>query len=100
MPDLTIDLPDKLHERFVQVAKAEGTDAETLARQIITLKVGYNPSSREKPISTGFLERQTDDVLLVAEKEPVYFVDPGKREFVLVSNIQYEQLLTSETPQV
>lgn len=75
VPDLTIDLPDELHERLHQIAKAEGTDAETLVHQTITLSVGYNPSSLEHPVSTRFLERQTDDVILVANNEPVYFID-------------------------
>lgn len=98
MPDLTIDLPDELHERLNQFATVVGTDVETLVLQIISLRVGYNPSLREKPISTALLEKQTDDVLLVAAKEPIYFIDPVKREFVLISVDQYEQLLASNIP--
>ncbi|WP_424942109.1 hypothetical protein [Aliiroseovarius crassostreae] len=100
MPDLTIDLPDALHKRLCEIAEDEGTDAEALTRQMITLKVGFNPSSREKPISTGFLKRQTEDVLSVANREPVFFIDSENREFVVVSTEYYEQHQTPDTSEI
>lgn len=97
MPDLTLNLPYGLYGRLCELARDDRVSAETLAHQIITLKVGYNPSSGENPISIGFLRRHTDDVLAIADREPVYVTGSENRKFVLVSADYDERLLTPDT---
>ncbi|WP_294607158.1 hypothetical protein [uncultured Roseovarius sp.] len=97
MPDLILNLSYDLYGRLCELARDDGVSAETLARQTITLKVGCNPSSEEKPISTGFLRRHTDDVLAIADREAVYLKDSEERKFVLVSADYDPRLLTPGT---
>jgi len=96
MPDLTIEFPDALLDRLQQIADEEGIAPETLVRHAIALKVGVNPSSMEKPISVGFLTRQTHDVLHVGTNEPVHFIDGNGRKFVLVSAEYYDDHLPNQ----
>ena len=95
MPDLLLDLSYDLYGRLHELARDDGVPAETLACQTITLKVGCNPSSKETPISTGFLRRHTDDVLMIADKKPVYITGSEGRKFVLVSADYDPRLLSS-----
>ncbi|APE44258.1 hypothetical protein FIU89_03570 [Roseovarius sp. THAF27] len=94
MPDLILNLSHDLFGRLCELARDDGVSAETLARQTITLKVGCNPSSGENPISTGFLRRHADDVLAIADREPVYLKDSEDRKFVLVSSDYDPRLLS------
>lgn len=97
MPDLTFDLPDELHDRLREIAADFDISAEDLVRQMITLKVGCNPSSSTNPISTDFLSRFTNEVLAVADKEPVYLIDADKRQYVLISVDYHDRILTPGT---
>ncbi|UWQ32065.1 hypothetical protein K3555_16005 [Leisingera sp. M527] len=94
MPDLTLDLPDELYDRFCEMAATFDVSAETLVRQTITLKVGCNPSSNCSPISTNFLSQFTDEVLAVADNEPVYLIDADKQKYVLLSIDYHDRILT------
>ncbi|OWV41238.1 hypothetical protein [Mameliella alba] len=94
MPDLILNLSYDLYGRLCELARDDGVSAETLTRQTITLKVGCNPSSGENPISTGFLRRHTDDVLAIADREPVFLKDSKDRKFVLVSSDYDPRLLS------
>ncbi|MBQ4808551.1 hypothetical protein J4717_13830 [Phaeobacter sp. HS012] len=94
MPDLTIDLPDELYDRFCEMAATFDISTETLVRQTITLKVGCNPSSSSSPISTNFLRQFTDEVLAVADKEPVHLIDADKQKYVLISIDYHDRVLT------
>ncbi|RBW54766.1 hypothetical protein [Ruegeria sp. A3M17] len=95
MPDITFDLPDELYDSLCEMATDFGISAEDLVRQMIALKVGFNPSSSATPISACFLRRLTDDVLAIANREPVHFVDLDKRKYVLISIDDYNQLKAS-----
>jgi|GEM_PF-4519821 len=98
MPDLTFDLPDEVHQRLCKIAEAGKIEPELLAHQIISLKVGYNSSSKDTPISTILLERLTDEVLHLAETEPVHLNDPEHGGFVIVAFDEYEKLSVSDRP--
>ena len=97
MPDLTFDLPDDVHTRLCELAKTGGIDAERLAHQILSVKVGCNTSSKDKPLSTVLLQQLPDGVLHLAESNPVYLRDPENREFVLLPYDQYTRILTPNT---
>jgi len=56
---------------------------------MIALSVGSNTSSKDDPFCTVLLEQLTEQVLHLAETDPVYLNDPENGDFVMVSFDHY-----------
>lgn len=91
MTDLTIDLPGDFHDRLTALAALGDVELEDLVRQIITVGVGVNTSTREDPFSSLLLRKHPERLLDLATAKPVFVRDKDHGDFVIVSDRHYEQ---------
>ena len=90
MTDLTIELPDDLHERLLAVAAAGAIEPEHLVRQILALRVGANTSSKDDPFSSVLLRNRPEDLLKLAKTKPVFVRDVDHGAFVIIAQARYD----------
>ena len=90
MTDLTIDLPDDLHQHLLAVAEAGAIDPEQLVRQILTVRLGVNTSSKDDPFSSVLLRNRPEDLLDLARTKPVFVRDVDHGDFVIIAQERYD----------
>ncbi|MEJ6393844.1 hypothetical protein V8J82_11290 [Gymnodinialimonas sp. 2305UL16-5] len=90
MTDLTIDLPDDLHQRLLAVSAAGAIEPEHLVRQILTVRFGVNTSSKDDPFSSVLLRVRPEDLLDLARSGAVFVRDVDHGDFVIIAQERYD----------
>ena len=88
--DLTINLPDDLHQHLLAVAEAGAMESEHLVLQILTVRLGVNTSSKDDPFSSVLLRNRPQDLLDLARTKPVFVRDNDHGDFVIIAKERYD----------
>lgn len=93
MIDLLIDdISDEVLEALSTQAEAMGISLEEHARRILCDALGLSPLDGKPFVSVEFLRDNHEAVLDAATKQPVYVFDADGKEFVIVSQSEFDRL--------
>lgn len=93
MKELLIDdIPDDILGALSDQAVAKGISLEEHAQRILYDALGVSPLDGKSFVSVEFLRDNHEAVLNAANKQPVYVFDASGKEYVVISQRDYDRL--------